>query len=196
MEKTCSKCQKNPPYNSYSRQCLECKKQYNYKWRKKTGITKSDKKRALNYYHSNKDRIIEYSKKYIQEHHEKVKKYQKNSYEKRKWNRIYSLIHNTLKSKGLNKVTKSSILLGYTAKELKEHLNKQSEDWNNKHIDHKIPISWFKDNTPLSIICHLENLHLVDKKYNLEKQDKWCNIPNKEYLELAKPYLIGYEIKR
>jgi len=195
METICSKCGLNPPYNHYSKQCLECKKKYNYKWRKQKGVTEHEKVKLKNYYYSNREKLIKYAIHYQKVNPDKIKAY-KPSDKKKKMNRIYSLIHNVLKSKDKIKISKTKELLGYTAKELRDHLNTFNNDWSGMHIDHKIPVDWFNDDTPLYIINHLDNLWLVESKYNLEKQDKWCNIPNKEYLEIAKQYLIGYDTTR
>ena len=194
METTCSKCGLNPPYNRYSKQCIECKKKYNYEWRKQKGTTEHEKVKMQNYYYSNRERLIKYATDYNQSNPDKVKVYRsKPSDKKKKMSRIYSLLHNVLKSKDKTKNSKTKELLGYTAKELRDHLNNFNSDWDGMHIDHKIPVDWFDDDTPLYIINHLDNLWLVESKYNLEKQAKWCNFPSKEYLEIAKPYLISYD---
>jgi hypothetical protein len=195
METTCSKCGLNPPYNRYSKQCLECKKKYNYEWRKQKGVTEHEKVKMQNYYYSNRERLIKYATDYNQSNPDKVKVYRsKPSDKKKKMSRIYSLLHNVLKSKDKTKNSKTEELLGYTAKKLRDHLNNFNSDWDGMHIDHKIPVDWFDDNTPLHIINHLDNLWLVESKYNLEKQARWCNFPSKEYLEIAKQYLISYDI--
>lgn len=197
METTCSKCGLNPPYNHYSRQCVECRKKYNYEWRKQKGITEHEKVKMQNYYYSNREKLIKYATDWGKANPDKVRiNNNKPSDKKKKMGRIYSLITNVLKSKDKIKNSKTKELLGYTAKELRNHLNTFSDDWSGMHVDHKIPVSWFDDNTPLSIINHLDNLWLVESKYNLEKQAKWCNIPSKEYLETAKQYLTGYDITR
>ena len=197
MEILCSKCGLIPPYNKYSRQCINCRKEYNYKWRKQKGVTEHEKAKAENYYYSNREKIIKYATNYNKQNPDKIKIYRsKPSIKKSKYNRIYSLIHNTLKSKDLKKNAKTKELLGYTAKDLRDHLNKFSNIWDNMHIDHKIPVDWFDDDTPLYIINHLDNIWLVESKYNLEKLDKWCNIPNESYLSIAKQYLMGYEYRR
>ena len=185
METTCSKCGLNPPYNHYSRQCVECRKKYNYEWRKQKGVTEHEKVKMENYYYSNREKLIKYATDYNQANP---------SDKKKKMSRIYSLLHNVLKSKDKTKNSKTEELLGYTAKKLRDHLNNFNNDWDGMHIDHKIPVDWFDDNTPLHIINHLDNLWLVESKYNLEKQARWCNFPSKEYLEIAKQYLISYDI--
>jgi hypothetical protein len=190
MKTICSKCGLNPPYNQYSNQCIECRKKYNYEWRKKKGITEHEKQKCLLYYYGNKDKISVKMKEWKKNNPEKIKQYRLNpSPTRKKRNRIYTLIHSILNNKGIKKNCKSEKLLGYKVNDLKIHLDKYSEDWSGLHIDHKIPVNWFKKDTPLNIICHLDNLHLVKSRYNLIKQDKWCDIPSKEYLELAKPYL-------
>jgi len=195
METTCSKCGLNPPYNRNSKQCIECRKKYNYEWRKQKGTTEYERTKSKDYYYLNREKLIKYSIDYQKANPDKVKAYEsKPSDKKKKMSRIYSLLHNVLKSKDKTKNAKTKELLGYTAKELRNHLNNFNSDWNGMHIDHKIPVNWFDNNTPLSEINHLDNLWLVEGKYNLEKQDRWCNVPSKEYLEIAKQYLIGYDV--
>lgn len=48
---------------------------------------------------------------------------------------------------------------------------------NGMDIDHCIPLSWFRDNTPLSISCALPNLQLLDHKTNSSKKNFYCDKP-------------------
>jgi hypothetical protein len=92
---------------------------------------------------------------------------------------IGTLIHRTLKYKNEIKVTKSTILLGWTKKEFLEKIGKSID----KHVDHKIPVSWFKENSPVSMINNLENLHLLDAKANLQKGNSFCHPVSKLYFD-------------
>lgn len=86
--------------------------------------------------------------------------YNKNSYTL-KW-RLF--LNNTLKRLGKPKEGKTIDLLGYSAIELKLHLESLFTDemnWNNYgewHIDHIKPISSFDKTTPISTINELSNL--------------------------------------
>lgn len=57
------------------------------------------------------------------------------------------------------------------------------------HIDHLIPKSWFKMNTPKYIINHIENLQVIDQKYNLVKQNFWADKVSNEYFEMVLPFV-------
>jgi hypothetical protein len=59
----------------------------------------------------------------------------------------------------------------------------------NYHIDHLIPKTWFKVSTPKNIVNNINNLQVIDAKYNLNKKNKWADPVCPEYLEIAKPYL-------
>ena len=57
------------------------------------------------------------------------------------------------------------------------------------HIDHLIPKFWFKTTTPKTIINHLDNLQVIDAKYNLTKQNFWADKVSDEYLKIVIPYI-------
>jgi hypothetical protein len=57
------------------------------------------------------------------------------------------------------------------------------------HIDHLIPKFWFKITTPKNIINHLDNLQVIDAKYNLCKQNFWADEVCSEYFKIALPYI-------
>jgi hypothetical protein len=57
------------------------------------------------------------------------------------------------------------------------------------HIDHKVPQSWFKVGSPKKIVNHLDNLHVIDAKYNLSKRNFWSDPVPQSFLELARPHL-------
>ena len=57
------------------------------------------------------------------------------------------------------------------------------------HIDHLIPKFWFKTTTPKNIINHLDNLQVIDAKYNLCKQNLWADKVSNDYLKIALPYI-------
>ena len=115
-------------------------------------------------YQRHKKRILEYGKEYRKKNIKKcratVRKYNKN---RRKTDVLFKLRGNMsnnlvslLKKRNTTKKGKTEIMLGYTVKELKEHLEKQFNDqmnWNNYgsywQIDHIIPLSWFKTQTQL-----------------------------------------------
>ena len=56
-------------------------------------------------------------------------------------------------------------------------------------IDHKVPITWFKENTPPNLINHPDNLWRVENKYNTTKKNKWCDNICESYYHLISPYI-------
>jgi hypothetical protein len=92
------------------------------------------------------------------------------------------LVRDVLRCMGRKKTSKSEDLLGYTRKELKEHLEKQftpEMNWQNHggvwHVDHIIPVIYFVRNgiTDLKVINALSNLRPLDKFENLSKGAKY-----------------------
>lgn len=57
------------------------------------------------------------------------------------------------------------------------------------HIDHKVPKSWFLVRTPKSLINHMDNLQVIDKDYNLSKNNRWSDPVPSEYLDKIRPYI-------
>lgn len=139
------------------------------------------------YREDNKEYLKEYQKDYYKQNKEilfqKIKEYEKQNPHIRRWR---NLLSNTI---NFNKTDSTKELLGYTYNELKEHLDNQGMDWNYHHIDHKIPYSWFKENTPPHIVNDLRNLHPLDPKVNQSKSNTYHHqIPN-EYLQIILEYL-------
>jgi hypothetical protein len=153
-----------------------------------------------NYYISNKEKIKEKSKKWIQENKElskeTKKKYQECNKEKRnkylidRYNSdsVYKLsincrgiIQKAFKRKGWKKNSKSEELIGCSFEELKIYLEKLFIDgmtWENHgdwHIDHKIPLSWAKDESELLRLFHYSNLQPLWAKDNLSKKNYYSN---------------------
>lgn len=85
---------------------------------------------------------------------------------------------NTIKRLGTSKEGKTNELLGYSALDLKEHIEKQftyGMSWNNWgewHIDHIKPVSRFDKSEKMSIINSLDNLQPLWAKDNLTKSNK------------------------
>jgi len=56
-------------------------------------------------------------------------------------------------------------------------------------IDHKVPITWFKEETPIELINHINNLWRVSNEYNCSKKNKWCDIISYDYYNLIRPHI-------
>ncbi len=56
-------------------------------------------------------------------------------------------------------------------------------------IDHMVPKSWFLVRTPKNLINHLDNLQVIDAKYNNFKNNRWSDPVPSEYLDKIRPYI-------
>jgi hypothetical protein len=154
------------------------------------------------YYYNNKEKSLLRQKEYDNLNKEKKAKYLKQwrkdnaSYykeymkQRRKENnhifRWRDLIWNTLTAPKQDSTQK---LLGYSATQLKEHLDKQGMDWNKDHIDHKIPVSWFKKDTPPHIVNDLRNLQPLSEKENKTKLNTFFSPTEDSYIQLVKKWV-------
>ena len=90
-----------------------------------------------------------------------------------------SVLRNTIKRLDTSKQNKTNELLGYSALQLKEHIEKQFTDgmtwdnWGEWHIDHIKPVSKFDKSEKISIINSLDNLRPLWAKENLTKSNKF-----------------------
>jgi hypothetical protein len=159
-----------------------------------------NKNRIISYRQNNKDYYRRKSKEYYLLNAESIKK------QNTKWNRENyhkydfkqrwrSLLQTTLKYLNTDKDTTTQNLLGFSARELKEHLDKQGMDWNNHHIDHKIPLSWFKKNTPPYIVNDLRNLQPLTEKENKKKLNRFGSPINSSYIPVIKKWLKKEYVK-
>jgi len=86
-----------------------------------------------------------------------------------------TLLNNTLKRLGTKKEKSTIELLGFSAFELKEHIEKQFIDgmsWENYgkwHIDHKLPVSSFNKDEKVCVVNSLSNLQPLWALDNLKK---------------------------
>jgi hypothetical protein len=152
----------------------------------------------INSYQKNKEWHIEYREKNKEKYLQYIKEYQKiNQPIKYATDPIYKtkkLIGNQIRNflKG-NKNKKTEILLGYSYQEFIEKVGIPKK---NEHIDHKIPMAWFEENTPVDIVWNLHNLQIVDKKYNQTKLNLFHDSGPQEYLNEVKKYIKEqYKIK-
>jgi len=100
----------------------------------------------------------------------------------RKWR---NLLSQTLKRLNKEKLTSTQTLLGYSSQELKEYLDNMGMDWNYHHIDHKIPVTWFKSDTPVHIVNDLRNLQPLPPQENRTKLNTFMTPVPSDYLEMV-----------
>jgi len=143
---------------------------------KNNKYSKSDKNkdRRAKHYIDNKDEIKASVKKYSDDNKSKIKErqqfYKESGKTKEYRDKIKHIIawrnvlNNSLKRLGQKKENKTINLLGYSALELKSHLESLFTDgmtWENYgewHIDHIKPIVTYNKDTPIIIVNSLENL--------------------------------------
>ena len=133
-----------------------------------------------NYREKNKEKIKEINrisgKKYSEKNKEKIKKYAKEYYKKNKHLKAWrDMLKSSLKRLGQKKEAATIELLGYSALELKNHIQSLFVDgmtWDNHgewHIDHIKPVSSFPKTTHPSVVNALTNLQPLWWLDNLSK---------------------------
>ena len=91
--------------------------------------------------------------------------------------------------KRLNKNKSSNVydMLGYTKEDFKNKFPILPSGYD---IDHCIPLSWFKEDTPISISCSLHNLQLLSSSENNKKSNLYYDKPSdNQYFKICKPYI-------
>jgi hypothetical protein len=135
----------------------------------------------------NKPKFAERDAKFYKKNKEKIIKQKGEYYTKRYHNdelfRIKEILRSQVRSfcKTVNgkKVGRTHELLGYTAVELKTHLEslfKEGMTWGNQgkwHIDHKKPMSWFTSIDQMKECFALENLKPEWAEWNKWKSNRF-----------------------
>lgn len=170
------------------------------------------------YYNKNKEKFLEYNQKFKEKNPCKTAEYSKKHWRKKygefkykgeehrkeymrtymkEYNKKYPhiqrskrLLNDVLRRFNKKKTNSTSKLLGYTALDLKLHLENLGMDWNLHQIDHKIPVTWFKEDTPMDVINDLRNLQPLTPQENLDKSSRYFTLVDEDYLKVVKPYLI------
>jgi len=135
------------------------------------------------YYYKNKEKILLNNKNWIERNKEyhKIINNQNHKIWKKKNTHIVAwrnILHRVLNQFENKKTDKTHKLLGYSANELKTHIENQFADgmsWDNYgswHIDHIIPVFSFKKTTSVSIVNALSNLRPLWKLDNLKRPKK------------------------
>ena len=141
-------------------------KQKSYKYSSDKNKNKNKKKKKQKEYSTNnKDKIKKYKKEYYKANkhifNERVKNYNKKNKHIKCWR---DLIYMTIKKMGGKKEGNTIQLLGYSATDLKKHIENLFTDgmsWENHgewHIDHVKPIIMFDKSTLASVVNALDNL--------------------------------------
>lgn len=139
----------------------------------------NNKDYLLKWRENNPEKIKEYRDKYLKS--ESCKLHRKNWYESIKKRKPYvlawrSVLNNSIKRLNSEKESETIELLGYSAIELKEHLESlflEGMSWKNYgewHIDHIKMVSEFDKDTPLNVVNSLDNLRPLWAKDNCSRK--------------------------
>ncbi len=165
---------------SKSEKGVEHKKKY---YQKNKEIIKESVKK-------NREKNKEYYQEYFTEYRQRDEVKERNRKYQKEWIKKYrnenphivawrSTLKAALMRMGTEKSGTTLEMLGYSADELKEHMENLFEDgmsWNNWgewHIDHIKPVSLFESNTEASIVNALSNLQPLWEKENLSKGNSY-----------------------
>ena len=137
--------------------------------------TKENRSSKIEYYRE-KDRLRRESPEYKEKHNLYIRKH------RLKKPHIYAwryLLQNTLKRLGKKKLSKTIDMLGYSAEDLKNHIEslfKEGMCWDNYgewHIDHIKPVSLFDELENVNVVNSLDNLQPLWASENLSKGNKY-----------------------
>jgi hypothetical protein len=171
----------------------ETRKQKKAEWREKN----PDKviNQHLNYWRDHKDEIrlqrtsrVAENKKWREDNSDILRK-QRNAWLKNKlrtdpeYNFIWCLRTKIRCFLNGSKSSKTEALLGYTFKDLIKKLGRIPNP--GEHLDHKIPISWFKPGTPINVIWDLSNLQIIPVSKNCKKVNLFSHPVPFDYYCLA-----------
>ena len=202
MEKQCSKCNEVKPISEFGvlrgkvggmSHCKVC-----------------NRKRGMSHFNKNKDKILLQNKIWKEKNPDKVKEITKSYYHNnlefhKKRVSIYQKNNNSklaLYRKHRYNTNPEFHFMEQVRGHLKGVKNRQKfkDLWDDTYkmydekgipydIDHLIPKNWFLVRTPKHLINHLDNLQVIDMKYNRSKKDRWSDPVPSEYLDKVRPYI-------
>ena len=178
--KYCKFCKVNKPLeqfvkhpktiDGYNNKCKQCVKEYRQSYNK-----------------LNKKDILEYNIKYNQTYN---KEWGKQNIHIRKWR---NLLYRCLIYKGKKKNGKTEDILGYSISTFKQHIESQFKvgmNWENTHIDHKIPLTWFSPKTPPHIVNNLSNIQPLLLKENISKLNRYSHSVDEKYFLMVRKWIL------
>lgn len=143
--------------------------------------------KAKIYYLENKETILSRNKRWSDENkdyhrelnRENVKKWMKDNPHIVVWRQI---LYRTIRQFNLEKESSTFEMIGYSANDLKLHIESLFEDgmswsnWGEWHIDHIRPLCTFPKDTPISVVNSLTNLRPLWADENLKRSRKYQNL--------------------
>lgn len=178
LQRQCKECKKSSSRATNKERCIRYRlkhpvetKQQSKAWRE------SNSKYSIDYYHKNKAKWLERTARYSK------KKYHNDPVYRLK--RILSTQIWCFLSER-EKTNNTRLILGYTPQELIDKIGVKQVNF---ELDHKIPISWFSENTPVCVIWHMDNLQWIASAENREKSNKRASPVAEQYLKIALPHI-------
>ena len=143
------------------------------------------------YRDSHPGKRLERDRKYREENREKVRKintdYGNMRYRTDSIYRLQTILRQQIVDYiKYKKNERTAQLLGYTAQDF---INRYGEGLTGQHIDHKIPKSWFKEDAPINVVWHLDNLQWLDGVENDSKGNRYAHPVSESYLQQVLPYI-------
>ena len=151
---------------------LQCRKDYRIKNKEKLRKVENErcKQKRKEGYYIGKDAI-------------RTRKYR----ERNPWlDKMRRIIARFINITGTSKVKTTQEELGYTFQEFKLKFPIIDKE---QSIDHKIPLSWFKNDTSAKIVNHLDNLQQISKSENFSKNNKYCSPISDDFYRIACAYI-------
>lgn len=147
-----------------------------------------------NHYQNNKDYYKEKSYRWKNNNPDKFREISKNGAKKSREenphiHRWRYLLRNTIEKFGTIKENTTFESLGYSPSEFRDFMEKLNPNWRDFEIDHRIPLSWFKNDTPPNIPNDFRNLHLKNKSENSSKRNFYMDNVSEDYWSIVKEYI-------
>jgi hypothetical protein len=179
-------------YKTKGEEYRETNKEYFVEYRKKN--KESINQKIRDYYYNNVSKVTEKNKKWRENNPEKHREYNRISAKKSRQinpqkHRWRGILKETLKKLNMDKSNTTISLLGYSPEDLHLYLKTMSLNWYDYEIDHKIPLSWFVDETPVNLVNDFRNLQLLDKSTNSSKRNFYMNEVDEKYFDEIKQYI-------
>jgi hypothetical protein len=193
--KTCNKCKQEKEYTEFCNNknspdgknyiCKLCKKELDKQHfiKNKGKLIKTNTEWSKN----NREKRRELDKLWRKNNKEKIQSINKKYRTNNPHYKIRNLWHN-LKKKNFNIEDKQDEYFNI----IKNHIESQftpNMTWNNIEIDHKIPVTWFKIETPPLIINDLDNLHPLLIEDNRNKLNKYNSPITQQYYNKIAKYI-------
>jgi hypothetical protein len=153
------------------------------------------------YYRNEEHRAKERAKEWRENNVERARelaniKVRKSRKENPHLHRMKNLLTRFIRATKQNKTTRTTEMLGYGYDEFKNHILTFELPIHGNHVDHKCPISWFKNDVPANICNALDNLQVISENENEVKSQWWSHPINDNFFNIIKPWIKDEYVNR